>query len=271
MEKLRTLIVDDEELARRGIYLRLRKIEDVQVVGECCNGRQALSFIHGLDPDLVFLDIQMPGMDGFEVVSSLQQADMPAVVFVTAFDQFAVRAFDVHAVDYLLKPVDDQRLVRTLERARRHKREKKNICDKRKLLAVMEEITGKSPAQLDDWLNRGGAGGEPYPDRISIRDGSTIKLVPVNDIDWIDAAGDYMCLHAGSQVHVLRVTMKALQSQLDPQRFQRVHRSTIVNVDRVQTITPHQNGEYHLHLQGGKRLKMSRSYKNGLQKLIHAV
>ena len=268
MEKLRTLIVDDEELARRGLFLRLQKEAGVEIVGECSNGRQALSLISELDPDLVFLDIQMPGVDGFEVVRQLQQDDMPAVVFVTAFDQYAIRAFDVFAVDYILKPVDEERLLRALDRARRHKRETQHTDEKRKLLAVIGEITGKSPADLEIWLDKGHESNESYPEKISIRDGNTVKLLPVEQIEWVDAAGDYMCVHAGGQVHVMRTTMKTLENRLNPNRFQRIHRSTIVNVGRVQEITPHQNGEYHLHLECGTRLKMSRNYKDRLQKLI---
>jgi len=271
MEKLKVLIVDDEDLARRGLRLRLHRFHDVEIVGECSNGRQALSRISELEPDLVFLDVQMPGLDGFDVVRHLQQDNMPAVVFVTAFDQYAIRAFDVFAVDYVLKPVDEERLVRALDRARRHKRETQHFDEKRKLLAVIGEITGKSPGDLEIWLDKGYVSSERFPEKISIRDGSTVKLLPVEQIEWVDAAGDYMCLHAGGQVHVMRTTMKTLENQLNPTRFQRIHRSTIVNVSRVQEITPHQNGEYHLHLECGTRLKMSRNYKDRLQKLIHTV
>ena len=268
MEKLRTLIVDDEELARRGLLLRLQQEANIEIIGECNNGRQALSLISELDPDLVFLDIQMPGGDGFEVVRNLQQDNMPAVVFVTAFDQYAIRAFDVYAVDYILKPVDNDHLLRALERAHRYKREKNHADEKHKLLNVIGEITGKTPAELQDWLDKDNGSGKHFPDKISIRDGATVKLLPVDLIEWVDAAGDYMCLHAGGQVHVMRTTMKTLESQLNPTLFQRIHRSTIVNINRVQAITPHQNGEYHLHLECGMRLKMSRNYKDRLQHLI---
>ena len=267
MEKLRTLIVDDEALARRGLCLRLRDCSGVEIVGECANGREALAAIAGQDPDLVFLDIQMPGIDGFEVVSRLQHDNMPAVVFVTAFDQFAIQAFDVHAVDYILKPPDEQHIQRALERARRLKRERRSAADKDRLLAVICDITGQSPRQLEQWLDSGQPGKQSYPEKICIRDHTVVTLVPVAEIDWIDAAGDYMCVHAGTQVHVIRSTMKALEKLLDPDRFQRVHRSTIINMERVRAITPRMNGDYHLHMEGGMRLKMSRNYKDTLQKL----
>lgn len=266
MEKLRTLIVDDEALARRGLCLRLQGITDVEIVGECANGRQALKAIQELDPDLIFLDIQMPGINGFEVVKNLQQDHMPAVVFVTAFDQYAIKAFDVFALDYILKPADEAHLSRALDRARRHRAEKQTLSDKHKLLAAIGALTGKTPAELDDWLDQ--ANNTPYPDKIAIKDGDVITLLPVAEIAWIDAAGDYMCVHAGDAVHIMRTTMKALETRLDPARFQRIHRSTIVNVKCVRSISPHMNGEYHLLLEGGMRLKMSRNYKDCLEKLI---
>lgn len=268
MEKLRTLIVDDEALARRGLCLRLRDIPDVEIVGECANGRQALKAIQELDPDLIFLDIQMPGINGFEVVQNLQQDHMPAVVFVTAYDRYAIKAFDVFALDYILKPADDAHLLRALDRARHHLRNKQALCDKHKLLAMIGELTGKAPAELGDWLAGANDTADPYPDKIAIKDGDVITLLPVTEIAWIDAAGDYMCVHAGDAVHIMRTTMKALETRLDPALFQRIHRSTIVNVKCVRSISPHMNGEYHLLLEGGMRLKMSRNYKDCLEKLI---
>jgi len=268
VEKLRTLIVDDEALARRGLCLRLHDCPGVEVVDECANGREALAAIARNEPDLVFLDIQMPGIDGFEVISRLQHDNMPAVVFVTAFDQFAIQAFDVHAVDYILKPPDELHIRRALERARRLKRERRSAEDKDRLLAVICDITGQSPRQLEQWLDDGKPGKQSYPDKICIRDHAAVTLVPVEEIDWIDAAGDYMCIHAGTQVHVIRSTMKVLEKLLDPIRFQRVHRSTIINMERVRSVTPRMNGDYHLHMEGGMRLKMSRTYKDTLQILM---
>lgn len=265
MEKLKALIVDDEELARLGLRLRLEQHPDVEITAECTNGREALTAINELNPDLMFLDIQMPGIDGFEVVRNLQDDNMPMVIFVTAYDQYAINAFEVQAVDYILKPPDETRLTRALDRARQHLGEKKAVSDKMKLLSVIEDITGKMPADLDGWPGAGGKLQERFPDRITIRDGGGITLVPVTDIDWIDAAGDYMCIHAGGKVHVMRTTMKQLDAQLDPGLFQRIHRSTIVNVKRVREINTHINGEYFLVLDGGMRLKMSRKYKDRIR------
>lgn len=268
MEKLRTLIVDDEELARRGLKMRLQAHQEVEIVGESCNGREALAAIAELYPDLVFLDIQMPGIDGFDVVRNLQGDDMPVVVFVTAFDQYAIQAFDVHAVDYILKPVDGDHLSRALQRAHEHLQERHAVSDKQRLLDVIKEITGKAPAEMEKWLEQGGDIPKQYPDNIVIKDGGKTTLLPAVEIDWVDAAGDYMCVHAGGEIHVMRSTMKQLEVRLDPNLFQRIHRSTIVNLNRVREICSHINGEYNLVLDGGVRLKMSRSYKEKIQHFL---
>ncbi len=268
MATINTLIVDDEALARRGLQLRLDRYEDVNIVGQCANGREALSAIPELDPDLVFLDIQMPGLDGFDVVRQLQGDDMPLVVFATAFDQYAIKAFDVHAIDYILKPVDEEHLERALQRVREQLSQKNDASDKQRLLEVIGDITGKAPAEMEKWLDRGMESPQQYPEKIAIKDTGDITLVPVVDIEWVDAAGDYMCLHAGSETHIMRITMKQLESQLDPALFQRVHRSTLVNLDRVEKICSHINGEYHLLLKGGERVKMSRTYKDKIQRFF---
>lgn len=268
MNTINTLIVDDEALARRGLQMRLAKHEDVNIVGQCKNGREALTAIPELDPDLVFLDIQMPGVDGFEVVRQLQGDDMPLVVFATAFDQYAVKAFDVHAVDYILKPVDEEHLDRALQRAREQLSQKSNTSDKQRLLDVIGDITGKAPAEMEMWLDKGVDLPRQYPEKIAIKHAGDISLVPAVDIEWVDAAGDYMCLHVAGVIHIMRITMKQLESQLDPALFQRVHRSTLVNLARVEKICSHINGEYHLILKGGERLKMSRSYKDKIQRFF---
>ncbi len=268
MNAINTLIVDDEALARRGLQLRLEKHEDVNIVGECANGREALKAIPELDPDLVFLDIQMPGVDGFEVVRQLQGDDMPLVVFATAFDQYAVKAFDVHAIDYILKPVDEEHLERALQRAREQLIQKSDANDKQRLLKVIGDITGQAPCEMQKWLEEGAEMPPEYPDKIAIKDAGEITLLPVKDIEWVDAAGDYMCLHAKDQIHVMRITMKQLESQLDPALFQRVHRSTLVNLERVEKICSHINGEFHLFLKGGERLKMSRTYKKKIERFF---
>lgn len=259
---LKALIVDDESLGRRGLKLRLAEIDGIEVIGECSNGTEAIAAIPELAPDVVFLDIQMPGMDGFDVVRSLQADDLPMIIFCTAFDHYAVDAFKIHAVDYLLKPIEDSRLREAVARAKDVFERKSAVADKAQLLDVIGRITRKDVAEVEDWLSEDGATKDQYPEKLAVKDGSNITLVPMADIDWVDAAGDYMCLHVKGVIHVMRVTMKALDVQLDPALFQRVHRSTIVNVKRIEKISSHINGEYHLILQSGDKLKMSRSYKD---------
>lgn len=261
MTLLRVLIADDEPLARKGLGMRLAQFEDLEVIGECKNGREALTAIVEKEPDLVFLDIQMPGMSGFDVVEKLQPEQMPMVVFVTAFDQYAVDAFNVHAVDYVLKPVDDDRLKESIDRARSHMDQKGSVSEKQRLLELIISITGKSEKSIGQLLKEH-EGIKSFPEKLGIKDGGEVTLVPMVDIDWIDAAGDYMCVHADNKTHVMRVTMKELESQLDPAVFQRVHRSTIVNLDRVSKVCSHINGEYFLILNCGASVKMSRSYKD---------
>jgi len=259
-ENIRALVVDDESLARKGLKIRLEELGGVDIVGECGNGREALISVAELEPDLLFLDIQMPGMSGFDVVAKLQQDNLPLIVFVTAFDEYAIKAFDVHAVDYLLKPIDVDRLKDAVERARSHKKMEGLVTDKQRLLELIISLTGKSETSVTQ-LMKDHTGVKTYPEKIAIKDGGETTLVQVDDIDWIDAAGDYMCVHANDETHVMRVTMKELDEQLDPANFQRVHRSTIVNLDRVTKVCSHMNGEFHLILNNGSAIKMSRSYK----------
>jgi two-component system LytT family response regulator len=261
MEALRAIVVDDESLARKGLRIRLDNIDGIEIVAECVNGKEALNSVTELKPDLMFLDIQMPGMSGFDVVSNLQQDNMPMVIFVTAFDQYAVEAFDVHAVDYLLKPIDDERLADAVHRAKLHSQQEGSITDKQRLLELIISITGKSETSVAQLL-KDHSGIQSYPDKIAIKDGGETTLVESKDIDWVDAAGDYMCVHANDCTHVMRITMKDLVSQLDPSIFQRVHRSTIVNLERVVKVCSHMNGEFYLKLDNGSAVKMSRSYKD---------
>jgi two-component system LytT family response regulator len=264
---IRAVVVDDESLAREGLSLRLKKIDGVEVVALCRNGREALEAIAEHDPDLVFLDIQMPGMTGFELIRQMQPDDMPLIIFVTAYDAFAVDAFEVHAVDYLLKPIEQERLEQAVQRARqRHGADPDSggmagDSEKQRLLEMVMGLTGKSKEEVQE-LMISGVDPARRNERLAIKDGSSTIFVPVHDIDWVDAAGDYMCVHARGETHIMRTTMKELESQLDPDMFQRVHRSTIVNLHRVEKISSHINGEFHLTLSCGTALKMSRSYKD---------
>jgi len=263
---LKALIVDDEELARRGLEIRLQKFSDVEICGQSRNGREALLAVQKQSPDLMFLDVQMPGMDGFEVLRRMSGADMPAVIFVTAYDEFALQAFAANALDYLLKPINDERLAEAIERARRTLDEKHAQDHRSKLLKFICEITGKE-LTLEAALSEVAVAGKSWPERLAIRDGRETHCVDISSIDWIDAAGDYMCVHADGDTYVLRGTMKHLEEVLDPGVFVRVHRSAIVNRRRVTSMRPHRNGEYFLKLGEHKELKLSRKYKANLQRL----
>ena len=258
--KLTAIIVDDEELARQGLAMRLEDFGEVEVLQHCQNGKEAIEAIVEHEPDVMFLDIQMPGMSGFELIREIQADVMPIIIFVTAYDAFAVDAFDVHAVDYLLKPVEAERLAEAIEKAAQLKEQRTAITDKQKLLLLAVSLTGKSPTAIGELLESG-ADIVEQADRLAIKDGSSITFVPVREIDWIDAAGDYMCVHSRGVTHIMRTTMKELEARLDPSIFQRVHRSTIVNLERVEKVSSHINGEFHLKLSCGSSLKMSRSYK----------
>jgi len=268
--KINTVIVDDESLSRRGIELRLRDAGDFNIVAQCTNGREALAAISTYKPDLVFLDIQMPGMSGFEVLAHLPQESLPVLVFVTAYDQYAVQAFEARAVDYLLKPIDEGRFKAALERVREHVRAKTAANQRDRLMEIIAEITGSGELALDELLARGRAAVEArHPEVLPIRQGRETVRVPVASIRWIDAAGDYMCIHAGNDTHILRGTMKELEELLDPKLFQRVHRSTIVNLRLVKSLRAHMNGEYFLTLDGGHELKLSRTYRDKVEYFLN--
>ena len=258
-EKIKAIIVDDEDLARKGLTMRLEEFKNVELVQEARNADEALKLIAVHEPDLVFLDIQMPGMTGLEMLSEIQTDVMPMIVFVTAYDTFAVEAFEVHAVDYLLKPVENERLAEAITRANHQKQGRVVSQEKEKLLDLAVSLTGKSHAEVGELLGNSETVG--YSERLAIKDGSSTTFVPTRDIDWIDAAGDYMCVHVKNETHIMRTTMRELEARLSPVIFQRVHRSTIVNLQRVTKVSSHINGEYYLILNCGSKLKMSRSYK----------
>lgn len=267
-QNLTALIVDDEKLARRGLQRRLDAVAGIEVVGEARNAREAVEAIREKAPDVVFLDIQMPGKSGFEVIRELGEEKLPAVVFVTAFDEYAVQAFDVNAVDYLLKPIEMPRLREALQRVRERIGARQEQAQRRRLLKVLSELTGKSVRRIGDLqdadldkLER------PQLARLAIKDGGKTTWVRQEDIEWIEAAGDYMCVHALGETHIMRKTMKELEQELDADFLQRIHRSTIVNVRQVTEMQSHINGEYFLTLESGHMVKLSRTYKDKLRHL----
>jgi two-component system LytT family response regulator len=271
---IRTIIVDDEPLARRGLELRLQAAPDITIVRQCANGREAIASIAEDQPDLMFLDIQMPGISGLDVVAQVPQESMPMVVFVTAFDRYAIDAFEAHALDYLLKPVDETRLAAALDRVRAHWQQRQALAQREQLMALLADLTGKGEISPDALAQSGTPDAQTppatrrYATMLPIRSGRETLRLDVATIDWIDAAGDYMCLHAAGHTHVLRATMKELEEMLDPLVFQRVHRSTIVNLARVRSLRPHLNGECFLKLQSGQEIKLSRSFRDKVEMLL---
>ncbi len=269
---LSTIIVDDEPLARKGLVVRLAAHKDINIVNECSNGREAIEAIRAYKPDLMFLDIQMPGLTGFEVIEEIlrQGLSMPIVVFVTAFDQYALKAFEVHAQDYLLKPADEERLAQTMDKIRQSLKSEENALHKSKLVRLVSDVTGNDCQQILNEL----ANNEPvtissYSDILAIKDAGEVSRVPVKDILWVDAAGDYMCVHTNENTHILRKTMKQLEETLDPRIFIRSHRSTIVNKNYINKFCSQLNGEYYLVMTNGKELKVSRSYKDKVKQIVN--
>jgi two-component system LytT family response regulator len=263
---LKTIIVDDESLARRGLKLRLSNREDVNIIAEARNGREALDLIRKLKPDLVFLDIQMPGMDGFDVLRKLPAEQMPAIVFVTAFNDYAIKAFEANALDYLLKPIEDSRLSEALDRVTENLDQRLALKHKESLLQLVGDITGEPVGSMEELSARDVASlkKKEIP-KLAIKDGGRTTWIPQDKIEWIDAAGDYMCVHSGGETHIMRMTMKMLEASLDPDYLHRIHRSTIVNIHQVKQMRAHINGEYFLTLNGGHTVKLSRTYKDKLK------
>lgn len=264
---IRTILVDDEPLAIQGLTLRLEKHEDVEIVDTCSNGREAIRSIKTHKPDLVFLDIQMPGFDGFSVLQGLAEVEPPLVVFVTAYSDHAIRAFEAQAADYLMKPVEEDRLADTLDRIRQRLAEKRSAEEAGKLKEVLAEVAPEAVEEVagaDD-----GHSASRYEKMINIKDRGQIFRVDVDSIEKIDAAGDYMCIYTADNTLILRETMKDLEKRLDPRRFQRVHRSTIVNLDQVRQVKPHTNGECFLVLGSGAQVKVSRSYRDVVARFVH--
>jgi two-component system LytT family response regulator len=249
MNRIRVLIVDDEPIARRGVRLQLKGDPEVEIIGECANGPEAVAAIRKLAPDLVFLDVQMPEMDGFEVIEAVGVERMPRVIFVTAYDQYTLRAFEVHALDYLLKPFDRERFLKALNHARSSlERGEFN----RQLIRLLDDrLVARKPLE-----------------RLVIKSGGRIYFLNVEEVDWIEAADNYVELHVGSESHLLRETISGLAARLDPARFLRIRHSTIVNLERVKELRPLFRGEYLIVLRDGTELTSSRRYRKNLDAIL---
>lgn len=249
---MRVLIVDDEPLARRGVAVRLRKFPDIEVVGECSDGSSAVKRILNLSPDLVFLDVQMPELDGFDVLRALPKDRLPAVIFLTAYEQHALRAFEVHAIDYLLKPIDDARFELAIHRARQQTYSASRTLLVERLLGLLDEKAKKYVAQF------------------AVRTGSRIQVVLAADVEWIAAAGDYSELHTRGRAHLLRETMNSLEQKLDPAKFLRIHRSRILRTSSIIELRSIENREFLVKLADGSEHRSSRTYAGKLEQWLHA-
>ncbi len=268
MSKLKTIIVDDEPLAINYLRSMLADFEAIDVVAECRNGREAVLAASQINPELMFLDIQMPGMNGFEVIKALQSDVMPMVIFVTAFDQYAVDAFDLHAVDYVLKPLDPERVARAVQRAVDRFNDYQVESYKTPLIGAIGAIADRASAVAIGEVSTPEPASESIKDKLLVRDSGVVKVIPFDDIDWVDAAGDYMCVHALGETHIIRITLGELMEKLDDKLFIRIHRSTIVNVQRVVSITPLPKGGSLLELSAGETLKVSRNYRESIRNLF---
>lgn len=246
---MRVLIVDDEPLARERIRTLLANAPDIEIAGERHDGASAVAAILELEPDLVFLDVQMPELDGFDVIEAIQGSPMPVIIFVTAFDRYAIKAFEVCALDYLLKPFDRDRFEKALARGRAEH-------DRR----AAGDLDARLRSALNEWHGR-----QKYLDRLVIRDGGRVFFLRVEELDFVEAAGNYLKLHAGREQFLYRETLGRLEASLDPERFARIHRSTLVNVDRVKELHPLFRGDYTVVLRDGRELTLSRSYRDRLK------
>ena len=251
--KIKTLIVDDEPLARRNLRVLLEKDSQIEIVDECRNGHEAVKAINTHLPDLIFLDIQMPEMDGFDVLARVGPEQIQAIIFVTAFDQYALKAFEVHALDYLLKPFDDERFAQALARAKSQISASEIDKLSQRLLALLEDRKGSNEQQ------------QSYLTRLMIKTSNRMMLLKVDEIDFIEADGNYAKLHTGRKTHLLREKMNDLEGRLDPAKFVRIHRSIIVNLDRIKEMHPHFNGDYIVVLDDGRQLRLSRSRRENLE------
>jgi two-component system LytT family response regulator len=261
-EKIRTLIVDDEPLARRNLRVLLEKDPQIEILDECRNGREAVKAINALSPDLIFLDIQMPELDGFDVLERVGPDQIQAIIFVTAFDQYALKAFDVHALDYLLKPFDDDRFAHALRRAKAQIEAREINRLSKRLLALLDERESQRASSSRQ---------KNYLTRLMIKVSGRVVLLKVDEIDFIEADGNYAKLHVGRKAHLLREKMHDLEERLDPAKFVRIHRSVIVNLDRIKEMHPHFNGDYIVVLEDGRQLRLSRTRRENLEARLRAL
>jgi len=262
-KKIRTLIVDDEPMARRTLRDLLQADPDVEIIGECSNGLEAVAFINSQPPDLLFLDIQMPGLNGFEALAQTEPGSIPAIIFVTAFDQYALKAFEVHALDYLLKPFNDKRFAEALRQAKSHIELKEINQISRSLLNLLGTQAGNEPAAALSTAST-----KTFLTRFMIKADGRVVFIKASDVDWIAADDYFIKLHVRGRTHLLRMSLNELEEKLDPKAFLRIHRSSIVNFDSVRELQQTPSGEYVVVLKNGTELKLSRGRRERLEQLL---
>ncbi|HZG52410.1 MAG TPA: LytTR family DNA-binding domain-containing protein [Pyrinomonadaceae bacterium] len=250
--RLRLLIVDDEPLAREKIRTMALSDPEIEIVGECTNGAEAVAAVQNLHPDLMLLDVQMPQIDGFAVLAALKSDSLPLVIFVTAFDHYAIQAFEVHALDYLLKPFDRERFEAAIKHAKTYIRGTRNGHLDQRILSLLKQIEADSK----------------HLERLVVKTGGRVFFLLTGEIDWIEAEGNYVNVHTAGKSHLLRESISNLEAQLDPKEFIRIHRSTIVNLRRIKELQPWSHGEYHVILHDGTELTLSRNYRDNLQNVL---
>jgi two-component system LytT family response regulator len=266
---LRVLLADDEAIARRRVVRFLRAEPDVQIVAECNGGLEALDALESHAVDLAILDVQMPDLDGLQVVATRGADRMPMVIFVTAYDEFAVRAFEVHALDYLLKPVTAERFHSAFARARHHIERSASSQRGERLAALLAQVLAQDPSLSG--IESIAPASARHADRLTVKSDGRVTFVKTSDVDWVQAEGNYVRVHAGSVSHLIRETLGAVESILDPEQFSRIHRSTIVNLDRIRELQPWFAGDYVVILKDGTQLRLSRTYREHLQTRLRAV
>jgi two-component system LytT family response regulator len=249
---IRTLIVDDEPLARERVRSLLEREPDVEIVGEAEDGPSAVRALREKKPDLLFLDVQMPGLDGFGVLQKLDPAHVPVTILITAYDRYAIQAFEIHALDYILKPFDRKRFQEAMRRARVQLEQTPSAELSHRMLALIEHVQQRNE----------------FIDRLVVKSGGRVLFIPVSEIDWIEAAGNYVRLHRGQAEHLLRETMSSLEAKLDPKTFLRIHRSTIVNINRIQELQPTFHGDFVVVLKGATQLSLSRNYREAVEERL---
>jgi two-component system, LytTR family, response regulator len=262
--KIRAIIVDDEPHAREGIKIRLREFPEIDVAGECSSGSEAVSTINTMHPQLLFLDIQMPEMNGFEVLRHITADPMPAVIFVTAYDTYAIQAFECHALDYLLKPIREDRFRDSMHRVLSdlHRRNLEQYVGRLASAAADYAGTDSVPVQKEP---------QKYLTRLAVKLKHRIAMLPAGDIDWIESAGDYVFVHCGPQKHLVRDTLASLEGRMDPQKFVRIHRSTIVNLEKIKSLCANEHGDYDVFLSSGVKVRLSRSYRTKFETATGSV